>query len=145
MTHTFAELAVTAGTYEEIAEKLREANYGHTFIGDAIDMHGIGLIRAIDDGDSYPWPEHGWTCFHCGETFRTKASARDHFGADPGKEPGCIVKVKLGDERGILYMLRKAEEELDRYRAEDSDADRQMQSTLAGHAHELIRVEEGLL
>lgn len=28
----------------------------------------------------YLKPEHGWTCFHCGETFTTPGSARDHWG-----------------------------------------------------------------
>ena len=31
----------------------------------------------------YRKPTHGWTCFHCGETFTTEASAREHFGSSP--------------------------------------------------------------
>lgn len=53
MTHTFAELEVSAAAYDEIAGKLREAGYGHAFVDGAIDMHGIGLTRGaateIDD------------------------------------------------------------------------------------------------
>lgn len=30
--------------------------------------------------DTYPAPAHGWTCFHCGETFTSIAKARDHTG-----------------------------------------------------------------
>lgn len=44
MTHTYAILEVSPAAYEEIAEKLRSAGYGHVFAGDGtIDMHGIGL------------------------------------------------------------------------------------------------------
>ncbi|MEE8059407.1 MAG: hypothetical protein V3T17_16460 [Pseudomonadales bacterium] len=32
---------------------------------------------------TYKFPAHGWTCFHCGETFTAVGAARDHFGADP--------------------------------------------------------------
>ena len=50
MTYTYAELAVSPATYQEIAERLRDAGYDHVFIedpdlGTAIDMHGIGLIQ----------------------------------------------------------------------------------------------------
>lgn len=58
-------------------------------------------------------PEHGWTCFHCGETFRTVGGARDHFGAKPEATPGCFIRVQLGDERGLQMDLRKTEAKLD--------------------------------
>jgi hypothetical protein len=45
MTHTFAELEVSDKTYDEIKALLKEAGYGHAFVGGAIDMHGIGLIK----------------------------------------------------------------------------------------------------
>jgi len=47
VTHTYAVLEVSAAAYDEIAEKLREADYGHAFDEEegAIDMHGIGLTR----------------------------------------------------------------------------------------------------
>lgn len=66
--------------------------------------------------------EH-WTCFHCGETFTTVGSARDHFGAAEGAEPGCLIRVKLGDERGLQMELRKAEAEIVRLRAVDETRD----------------------
>lgn len=57
MTHTYAELAVSRATYDEIAGKLREAGYDHAFLPErgrdepTIDMHGIGLIvEAIEEG-----------------------------------------------------------------------------------------------
>lgn len=46
VTHTFAELEVSADTYDEIAEALRKADYDHAFMEDGtIDMHGIGLTK----------------------------------------------------------------------------------------------------
>jgi len=46
MTHTFSLLEVTHSTYDEIESLLHEAGYGHAFIENAIDMHGIALTRA---------------------------------------------------------------------------------------------------
>jgi hypothetical protein len=63
--------------------------------------------------DTYKHPEHGWTCFHCGETFTTVGGARDHFGADITAQPGCLIRVQLGNERGLLMELRKVEAERD--------------------------------
>lgn len=60
--------------------------------------------------DLYPKPEHGWTCFHCGETFTTPGSAKDHFGFDPSCEPAC--RIKAGGEKGLLMALRRLESEL---------------------------------
>lgn len=57
--------------------------------------------------DSYPMPAHGWTCFHCGETFTKPGSAADHFGDDPSQRPGCVMKLANGD-RGLIMELRKA-------------------------------------
>ncbi len=46
-THTYAVLAVSQSTYDEIAHLLKEAGYDHAFHvrfhGTVIDMHGIGL------------------------------------------------------------------------------------------------------
>lgn len=44
-THTFAKLPVSAAAFDEIAGKLREAEYGHCFVDDVIDMHGIALQK----------------------------------------------------------------------------------------------------
>lgn len=92
--------------------------------------------------DTYEIPKHGWTCFFCGETFRTVGGARDHFGATEDSIPGCQIRVQLGDERGLQMALRKAEVELARYRAEDSDKDREMHTIRAGHERALRQAEE---
>lgn len=61
--------------------------------------------------DTYDMPAHGWTCFHCGETFTTPGSAGQHFGSMPDAKPGCLVRVSVGEERGLLFSLREAEQE----------------------------------
>lgn len=75
----------------------------------------VAMTNAELNGCAFP----GWQCFHCGEVFTTIGSAQDHFGADPSKKPGCMIKVAPGDERGLLMELRKAEDELNRLRAEN--------------------------
>ena len=45
-THTYVELKVSGSAYDEIAAKLRAADYGHVFGKDGeIDMVGIALTR----------------------------------------------------------------------------------------------------
>lgn len=74
---------------------------------------------------TYPRPKHGWTCFHCGETFHTVGAARDHFGHDPMAEPGC--RIKVGEELGLLIELRKSQKDfadlIDRMHKLDSEAE----------------------
>lgn len=64
---------------------------------------------------TYPTPEPGWVCFHCGEhfpgTFGGQRSAQEHFGEKPCATPACIVK---GD-KGLLRALRHAEREAARW------------------------------
>ncbi len=56
VTHTFAELKVSAAAFDEIAARLRAAGYDHAFIDGAIDMHGLGLTRAEAPGASAAAP-----------------------------------------------------------------------------------------
>lgn len=92
--------------------------------------------------DTYPRPPHGWTCFHCGETFKTPGSARDHFGAAPDAEPGCAIKVRLGAERGLLHALRQAEDDLAQWQTESTDLHRWAVSAQGRHAEALRTAEE---
>jgi hypothetical protein len=100
----------------------------------------------MNDGETYLAPAHGWTCFHCGETFKTVGGARDHFGADPGKVPGCMLKVALGPERGLLMALRRVEEELATLYRERADEDAPLHRAIAGlqsrHSDALQSAEE---
>jgi hypothetical protein len=101
---------------------------------------------AISDDPNYnAIPAAGWTCFHCGEhfppTFGGQRAARAHFGPQPDDEPGCVMQLGSEDKR-ILQRLRWADDELTRYRAEDSDKDREMAGLRSDHARALIREEE---
>lgn len=87
-------------------------------------------------------PAHGWTCFHCGETFTTVGSAADHFGANPLAKPGCIEKVELGGERGLLMALRKAQEQIARHMDEDTDIHNAMRRMQSQHSDSLNAAEE---
>lgn len=65
-------------------------------------------------------PKNGWTCFHCGETFTTPGSARDHFGTI-SDIAGCQIKV--GEERGLLMEIRKIQASERRLIAENEQLD----------------------
>ena len=96
-------------------------------------------LQAAAKDDTYQQPEHGWTCFHCGDTFTTPGSARDHFGHDPGSATAC--KIKAGGERGLLMELRKAEDELTRYRNEDQALARDLYTLQSRHSGALMDAE----
>lgn len=46
MTYTYVLMEVSPQTYDEIAKKMRDAEYDHAF-GDEgeIDMHGIAIVK----------------------------------------------------------------------------------------------------
>lgn len=96
--------------------------------------------------DTYTAPPHGWTCFFCGETFKNIGGAQDHFGATPDKKPGCVLKVSVGAERGLLMELRRVEEELAKVYRERADEDthlhREIHRMQSRHADALQNAEE---
>lgn len=49
-------------------------------------------VRGLTPGpETYERPAHGWTCFHCGETFHTLGGARLHFGGGPDEPAACLA------------------------------------------------------
>lgn len=84
--------------------------------------------------------EKNWRCFHCDDVFHTEMEARNHFGSTESSEPAC--RIKLAGEFSLLRALRNAEDELARYRLEDSDVLRAMHSMQSDHAQALRREEE---
>ena len=92
------------------------------------------MTAVTTEAPTYPQPAHGWTCFHCGETFTTPGSARDHFGATPEALPGCVLKIQGPRERGLLMAIRKAEDEIERLRREVETCDHE-----AGNYHAMTR------
>ena len=93
---------------------------------------------------SHAATEKHWTCFHCGETFTTQGSARDHFGFDPSCDPAC--RIKIGAERGLVMALRKAEREIEEMRGllynDSSEAYRLYANQAARHRDQLQTMEE---
>lgn len=96
---------------------------------------------------TYNRPRHGWTCFHCGETFKTPGEAETHFGFDCSSDPAC--RIKAGEEMGLLLALRRAEAhireqdaEMARYRDEDGPKDREIFRIRSEHTEALKRAEE---
>lgn len=83
-----------------------------------------------------------WRCFHCGDVFTLaqKRWAAEHFGRREDQDPVCMIRE--AGESALLHALRKAEDELAAYRAEDQDLMRAMCSMSADHAQALIREEE---
>lgn len=80
-----------------------------------------------------------WRCFHCDTVFFNPKHAAEHFGADERSTLAC----KLTNSEGhLITYIRKLENELSRYRGEDSDILRAMLSLEAEHREKIIRAEE---
>lgn len=82
---------------------------------------------------------HQWRCFFCGETFSRPEDAAEHFGAPHGDDAACRIKAHEGH---IVHALRKAQKELARYRAEDSDLMRSILTLEGNNAVAVRRAEE---
>ena len=88
--------------------------------GDARERRrGVPMTGSVPrhDGELYPMPASGWTCFHCGETFFSIGTARDHFGHDPDATPACRlspehVRLELRRYRFLETELRAVLDEL---------------------------------
>ena len=102
-------------------------------------------LSNTESGDFYTPPAHGWTCFHCGDTFMHENVAREHFGGSIDAIPGCRLRMRAG-ERSLLRRIRWLESQYralrDRVTAEDTDKDREISAMRAEHAQALIREEE---
>ena len=57
-------------------------------------------------GETYPMPEGGWVCFHCGKRFLRPGPARLHFGDEPSSTAACLMLEK---HRSLLYDVRRLE------------------------------------
>lgn len=90
---------------------------------------------------TYMQPAHGWTCFHCGETFTTENSARDHFGEYPGTEPACIDRAKHSAAE-LLRRARRAEYEAKRAYGLSNEADERAGGAMAEVAGFLARFKD---
>lgn len=80
-----------------------------------------------------------WRCFHCDSVFANPNLAAEHFGADPTAAPACKIAAH---ERHLVTYIRRLEDDLARYRAEDSDVMRSIMVLEADHRQALVNAEE---
>lgn len=63
---------------------------------------------------TYPTPEHGWVCFHCGEhfsgTYEGQKRAKAHFGTNPESKTLCLVHAAYGLAKWQRYLEDKNKE-----------------------------------
>ena len=59
----------------------------------------------------YPMPAHGWTCFWCGETFKTPGAARKHFDpaidGDTTSPTACLRALAADLVEGLRTVKRE--------------------------------------
>lgn len=71
-----------------------------------------------------------WRCFHCDETFTDKSLAADHFGSLVNDTAACRI------DGGLAFAFRRQQQELDRYRAEDTGMIREVYALSSRHESE---------
>lgn len=108
----------------------------------------------MTEADTYPTPEHGWVCFHCGEHFPGdipgSQAARAHFGDHIAATPACQiwgpVKGWRCGYRKLIRALRAAQRERDETRRalidDDTAKDRYIYGLEAKHHSALRDAEE---
>lgn len=80
-----------------------------------------------------------WRCFHCEEVFTDRAEAALHFSDHLQGDPACKLNAMEG---GLLKLVRDQEDELHRFRTEETASYREFYSLGADHAQALRREEE---
>jgi hypothetical protein len=83
-------------------------------------------------------PRRQWRCFHCDEIFRNKREAAIHFGAEEAGTCACLLPY----EKHLVEYIRDLENQLERYRVEDSHVLRSIMTLEADHRQALIQEEE---
>lgn len=83
--------------------------------------------------------QRAWRCFHCDAVFANPNLAAEHFGANPMVRPACKIAAH---ERHLVTYIRRLEDDLVRYRAEDSDVMRSIQVLEASIGPRLRAAEE---
>lgn len=134
--------AVVKLLWEKQFENSPWADKFHLIRRDSLGEYGEIADKIIA---AVPHKPVGWKCFHCGEEFADNMHgqrlAAEHFGTDQLATPGCVMRLQAG-EGGLLRRVRVLEEELRRYRSEDSDKDRELHAITAKQARALLGEEE---
>lgn len=86
-----------------------------------IERHIRGII---EDKETYPAPRHGWTCFLCGETFKTSEGARLHFGESVKGRPICEPQpLPVEEVERVARAICRVDESTFERPATDEDVD----------------------
>lgn len=80
-----------------------------------------------------------WRCFHCDAIFTRRKDAAEHFGADQADTPACCLR---DHEHHLVHYIRRLEQEVAAYRADDSDVMRSIMVLESEHAAALKNAEE---
>lgn len=117
---TDRDTAKLRAKYHELVEKYDKLAEKYHKLVEQVPAVAVpeSVTNAQIHGSKYP----EWQCFHCGELFNTVGGATQHFGADPTKKPGCMLKVEIGKERGLLWEYRELETKYDLLRAQVAEA-----------------------
>jgi len=108
---------------DELGERLASANARYMHFQTACDRleaenaelkEELRISQGIKEG-SYTAPKEGWTCFHCGITFRKPGAASDHFGEVSREKAKCqyhdLDVEKLEQKFAASEKARKDAEE----------------------------------
>jgi hypothetical protein len=124
MTHTYALLEVLPSTFHDVRKRLEQADYGHAFHDNAIDMHGIALTEIkrppyegenlyakINRGDfDFPVDNAGEVDTTIMESFKRAALHRtgliDHPKADEIFDFCSIQAVHADEQVGRQYQTK---------------------------------------
>jgi flagellar biosynthesis/type III secretory pathway protein FliH len=91
------------------------------------DAYQSGLTEGLTKG------QIGWRCFYCDAVFTDRECAIKHFGKDESSKTACQVNIE--DYRSIQEELRK-------YRNEDTKLHRELARLQCEHSQALMREEE---
>ncbi len=82
-----------------------------------------------------------WRCFHCDEVFTNPKHAAVHFGTDQLTEPGCVAKLRSGED-GLLEEIFKLKQEVRAHDVEDTGLVRWSRSKVAEAEAKVPKAEQ---
>lgn len=128
LTHQMVELMNHSAACAEFIDKqfyqtmdsrltLNMTGFSHLEIGDLIKHVAQRTCNELN----YDAPKHGWTCFHCGVTFKSQWGAGIHFGETVTTKPMCL-REETAPSSDLRRGLKLALEMLARHEPGDSRA-----------------------